>query len=85
MFYRTRQKIKRPTIEIPRVRIIAIIIQGNSIFKNVQRAAKEVFKEQLSRPLISVTGERERMPSPHLDMLKDVAVLQAIGSAKFHI
>jgi hypothetical protein len=36
-------------------------------------------------PLISVTGEREWPPSRYLDRLKEVAILQATGFAKFPI
>jgi len=30
-------------------------------------------------PLINVTGERERIPSRHVDGLKEVAVFQTVG------
>jgi len=35
--------------------------------------------------LISETGERERTPSRYFNRLKEVAVLKATGSRKFHI
>jgi len=38
-------------------------------------------KSARQRLLISVTRERERTPSRHLDKLKEVAMLQATGSA----
>jgi hypothetical protein len=36
-------------------------------------------------PLISVTGERERIPLRRLNRLRKVAVLQAIGSVIFYM
>jgi len=39
----------------------------------------------LQGPLISVTGERERIPLRHFNRLRKVAVLQATGFVIFYI